>query len=744
MAGQAGGSIGKIYAELDLDADRYTQGQKRLLKDATSTTLNIEKNFKNLHIKSAAEMDLMRAKIENSYQRIKNSSQVTSNDIMRAEKAKAEQLAKIDEMQFGKKFSLIEKLKKNWVAAAAVVVAAWYAVSKAISTVWEVTKASARYETLGVVMRVVGNNAGYTGEQMRGFQKDLEKSGIAMIESRTILTRMAQAQIDLTNAQKLGRIAQDAAVIGNLNSSQAFEQLIYGIQSANVRVLRTIGINVDFEQSYKKLAAQLGKTTEGLGESEKAAARVNSVMEAGNRIAGTYEAAMETAGKQLLSLQRYLDNLKVLAGTVFRPIMAEAVEFVTGKIKGMNKSLELSQDDMIDFGNQIRLTMIDAEIELLKVRQAIEKVKDAVDFKLPIPPKLRALIEAFKALYGVKTVAKIPNMSGEVEVLWKVAQLQNEINDLLEKQENIKSDSDPKNRKRRKDALQDAEQNRIAAANEAKALQKQSDLETKIAENTKAAAEKIAKARLSLNEKLREDTRKTFNETGEYYYSDEQKSVASINRKRDEYEKLGADRIWLEEWVQSRLASLAMKETDRRIKEITKQRLAFEAASREWMKLATKTADAMEQSFSDLFFDAMTNQLKRLDEYVKSFLESLAREFANYYAKLTRQWIVREVVNAAGTGEPGASYMDYGATPSSSSSIGSAPVRSTTIQTTNNISQSSQASQPVVNKNSYYISAMDSTSFFEYCKRNPGAIVSVVGQNIKDRGALRNVIKTNT
>jgi hypothetical protein len=31
-------NIGKIFVELDLDADRYTRGQQKLLKDAQTTT----------------------------------------------------------------------------------------------------------------------------------------------------------------------------------------------------------------------------------------------------------------------------------------------------------------------------------------------------------------------------------------------------------------------------------------------------------------------------------------------------------------------------------------------------------------------------------------------------------------------------------------------------------------------------------------------------------------------------------
>lgn len=200
---------------------------------------------------------------------------------------------------------------------------------------------AARYDTLGVVMGVVGMNAGYTSGQMGVFEKKLQETGISMIEARNNLSRMTQANMDLTKSSELARIAQDAAVIGNINSSQAFERLVYGIQSGQTEILRTIGINVNFEQSYKKLATQLDKNAQQLTESEKVQARTNAVMESGTKIAGTYAAAMDTAGKQISSLDRLSENAKVKLGDLFQPALVTGVKLYTLALKEANEQLDM-------------------------------------------------------------------------------------------------------------------------------------------------------------------------------------------------------------------------------------------------------------------------------------------------------------------------------------------------------------------------------------------------------------------
>ena len=199
---------------------------------------------------------------------------------------------------------------------------------------------SSRYGELGVVMEVVGRNAGYSRIQLDELEAGLKRTGISALESRNNIARMISANIDLAKATDLARLAQDAAVIGGLNSSDAFQRLITGIQTGQVETLRTIGLNVNFQRSYEQLAQQLGKTANDLTEYEKTQARTNSVMEAAPNIAGAYEASMENAGKALRSASRHLEDFRIGLGESLQTEFAEGVELYSNSLKFLGENVD--------------------------------------------------------------------------------------------------------------------------------------------------------------------------------------------------------------------------------------------------------------------------------------------------------------------------------------------------------------------------------------------------------------------
>ncbi|MDI6722814.1 MAG: hypothetical protein QMD97_04610, partial [Candidatus Aenigmarchaeota archaeon] len=231
------------------------------------------------------------------------------------------------------------KAKQRLLAVTAAIATIGFATSKIKDYIVDVTHMAGRYEMLGISMMTAGKNAGYSIEQMAGFEAKLRETGIAAIEARQTLTRMAASQMDLAESARLARAAQDLAVVGGINSSEAFERLIYAIQSAQVEMLRTIGLNVNFEEGYKKLAKQLGINTTELSEYEKMQSRINTVLQGAAQYQGIYEKAMTSAEKQNLSLKRVIDDYKVAFGEAFQPAYLRMIQAKTEAYKNLTKTV---------------------------------------------------------------------------------------------------------------------------------------------------------------------------------------------------------------------------------------------------------------------------------------------------------------------------------------------------------------------------------------------------------------------
>jgi len=246
--------------------------------------------------------------------------------------------------------------------------AAWAGL-KLAEQVKESVLLAARYETLGVVMGVMGNNAGYTATQMAQFQQGLEATGISMVGARQSLNMMAAAQLNLAQSSDLARVAQDAAVISGTNSTEAFEALTRSIQTGMVIIAHRAGIMVSYEKAEKEFAATLGKTKEQLTSQELAQARLNAVLEEGRKRQGAYEASMETAGKQLLSMERYVENFKVKFGQAFGPILKELVSGMSQGLKAAAEWIDKNAVGMANFGEAMRSTAIAGEAFLASLSQ---------------------------------------------------------------------------------------------------------------------------------------------------------------------------------------------------------------------------------------------------------------------------------------------------------------------------------------------------------------------------------------
>ena len=218
--------------------------------------------------------------------------------------------------------------------------AAVFATFKLTQATKDMTTLAARIETLDVVLQAVGANVGLSKRQVESYAEGVKAMGITTQEAKNTVIQLIQAQIDLEQSSKLARLAQDAAVIGNTNSSDALARLVFGIKTAQVEVLRTIGLNVSFERSYATLAKELGVTVDSLTEQQRTQARINEVMRQGVFISGSYEASMQTANKVLGSSTRFAEEASRKVGDIFLPAYKQAVFAYYIALQDLNKELD--------------------------------------------------------------------------------------------------------------------------------------------------------------------------------------------------------------------------------------------------------------------------------------------------------------------------------------------------------------------------------------------------------------------
>jgi hypothetical protein len=213
-----------------------------------------------------------------------------------------------------------------------------------IDAVKDVAMLGARYEMLGATMGVMANNAGITRNEMQGIQDDMEKTGISALRARQGLQLMAAAQVDLSKAAELGRVAQDGATLAGINSSEAFAKLVQGISTGESRIIRHMGIMVNFKSSINEYARANHVAVESIDAKTLAEIRMDAVLKEGAKRFGVYEAAMTTAGKQMLSMVRYTENLQVRLGETFNPATTEIVFALVGAFKDASESMKAWQD----------------------------------------------------------------------------------------------------------------------------------------------------------------------------------------------------------------------------------------------------------------------------------------------------------------------------------------------------------------------------------------------------------------
>jgi len=217
----------------------------------------------------------------------------------------------------------ISGFQKGLLAVGAAVGAAGYGLVKYARQSF---MAAADVSEMNVAMDAVNKSLGLVPDAIRNASMAVRDMGIEMKSSQEIALIFAQGNLDLAKAAKVARVAQDLAVLSQSNSTATARLLAYAIQTGNSMLLKSAGITKYAGEAYQDYAKQLGKTEAGLTASERQQAVMNMILEEGEKVAGTYEAAMMEAGKVLRSFPRIFNELQVAFGSILQNGFGPAIK----------------------------------------------------------------------------------------------------------------------------------------------------------------------------------------------------------------------------------------------------------------------------------------------------------------------------------------------------------------------------------------------------------------------------------
>jgi hypothetical protein len=606
----AGKPIGTIFVELDLDASRYTKGQQKLLQDAQSTSLNIEQNFKNLGIKSSAEMDLMRAKIINSFDMIANSSKATANDILRAEEAKNSKLNALNTQQFGAQTSIIDKLKSNWIAASAAAAAAGVAIHKAMVYIEEGAKAM----QVESAFKIMAESAGVNAEHLIASMKKATKETIddsAMMQKAVKLMTLGY------NPEQIERFSQvviTASQIAGTSAAEAYDELAEAIGNRAPKALVRMGAVTREQMGIVNAAIAAGADEMALYELAMANLELKMKMLQGTqdqvaislqRMKARSEETTEAIGKGLIvALDFAYRSFEYLAAGVMGLVSAYA---------RYREMVYMVMGDEKQAADNRFVANVAWETRMDLLKRATESIMDNAE------AGKRATKEE---LDGAK--AKV---NSQVEVLKATAEAGKKSKEVADKSEQV---------------------NRIFWNEYKKSVDGAFEFEKFKLEEQLKEFDKYVKDKNALNVWYASESRKIAQKEAFEQITIMEEAAAELEKakaKPSRIEQWDIDQAkpndWEAEWQKNQ------REIRDNLAEEEKKSMAS------MVELTERTATAMQNNFSNLFFDAMTGKLKTMEDYAKAVFDTIARMASDMAAQMATEALFGNLSKSGGGGGGG-------------------------------------------------------------------------------------------
>lgn len=223
----------------------------------------------------------------------------------------------------------------SFVASTVAIGAAGYAL---VDFMKQAVLSAARSEELNIVLYNMGSAIGMTRLEIDRSVDSIAKLGISQNSAKESTLRFLQANLDVADAVKLARVAQDLAVISGQNSSDTFNSLTTAIVTQRTELLQQVGIMQGVDKIFSEYGKTLGVASKNLSETQKRQAILNTILQAGARASGNYVSAMDSGYKILGSMKRLLEDTSKTIGDTYLPAFNAVVAPIYHMMEAFNNS----------------------------------------------------------------------------------------------------------------------------------------------------------------------------------------------------------------------------------------------------------------------------------------------------------------------------------------------------------------------------------------------------------------------
>jgi phage-related protein len=175
-------------------------------------------------------------------------------------------------------------------------------------------KAAAEVQELDIALQAIGKSTRYGYAQLAIASEEIQNVGLSAVASRKAIIKLAQSNVDLTNATQLANIAQDLSVTASVNSADALNSLIFAITTGQTRMLRQIGITAGATEAFAIYGRTIGKSASDLTMAERRQAVLNLILKEGTKVQGAYALAIQSPSRALKEMGDQTRRLQEAVG----------------------------------------------------------------------------------------------------------------------------------------------------------------------------------------------------------------------------------------------------------------------------------------------------------------------------------------------------------------------------------------------------------------------------------------------